>query len=109
MKMKESIGVLVLTCALFLWGCEKESGPALTGGITLSSELHGTESYYINGYSFEDGQMYAYSIARQGGPLPDIINEGSPVIEDGQEHSLPGFNPPGQVNGCNKMPVLYLA
>lgn len=97
--MKEWIGIFAITGLLFLCGCKKESGPALTGAITLSSELHGTESYYINGYSFEEGQMYSYSISQQGGPLPDIVNEGYPVIEDGQEISLPGFNTPGQVNG----------
>ncbi len=77
--------------------CEKQSGPDMEGEIRLSSQLNGTESYYLFGYSFEEGEMYRYPGVAEG--LPDIINEGIPVIGGTQQRSLPGFNTPGRVNG----------
>lgn len=92
-------GMLAATFLLLLAGCEKETGTNVTGEITLSSQLHGSaaEGFYIYGYSFEPGEMYAYP--RSGVPLPDIINEGYLVIEDGEEIALAGFNTPERVNG----------
>ena len=97
MKVKGCIGIIAATCLLLIVGCEKESGPDLSGIITLSSQLNGTESYYLYGFSFEEGEMYRYP--HQGDPLPDIINEGYLVIDGNEQTSLPGFNTPGQVNG----------
>ena len=101
MRVNGWMGIFVATFLLLLAGCEKETGPDLTGEITLSSQLHGTatEGFYIYGYAFEQGEMYSYSYFRVEEPLPDIINEGYPLIEDGKEISLPGFNTPGRVNG----------
>ena len=82
---------------LVLAGCEKETNPNLGGQITLSSQLHGTESYYLYGFSFEQAEMYRFP--QQGGTLPDIINEGFPVSNGSVELSEPGFNTPGRVNG----------
>ena len=97
MKVKGWIGIIAATCLLLIVGCKKESGPDLSGTITLSSQLNGTESYYLYGFSFEKGEMYRYP--HQDDPLPDIINEGYLVIEGNEQISLPGFNTPGQVNG----------
>ncbi len=101
MKVKGWIGIIAVTCLLLIVGCKKDSEPDLSGTITLSSQLHGTatEGFYIYGYAFEQGEMYSYSYLRAEEPLPDIINEGYPLIEDGKEISLPGFNTPGRVNG----------
>lgn len=101
MKIKGWTGILAAAFLLTLVGCEKEEGPELTGELTLSSQLHGTtaEGFYIYGYAFESGEMYSYSHLRAVEPLPDIINEGYPLIEDGEETSLAGFHTPGEVNG----------
>lgn len=87
-------GLLVL-----MMGCKKESGPDYSGQITLSSQLMGTESYYLYGYAYESGEMYAYPHGTD--PLPDIINEGFLVLEEEGEPlvSKPGFNTPAKVNG----------
>lgn len=77
--------------------CDRLTGPDKTGEICLSSQLFGTESYYLFGYSYDDGELYKYPF--QGDPVPDIINEGFLVIEGGEEVSLPGFNTPEFVNG----------
>ena len=95
MKIKGWIAAVSLL--FLLGGCEDQSGPDLEGEITLSSQLSGTESYYLFGYSFEDSEMYRYP--RQGDPLPDIINEGILVIDGSEQRSLPGFNTPGRANG----------
>lgn len=99
MKLKGWTGIMATAFLLTLVGCEKETGPDLVGNITLSSQLYGTESYYLNGFSFEDGAMYAYP--SKDDPEPDIINEGYLIMDpDGEEQiSVPGFNTPGFVNG----------
>jgi len=97
MKMKRWIGIPAVAFLILLCGCKEEAGPDRTGEITLSSQLYGTESYYLNGFSYESGEMYRYP--SQDDPLPDIINEGFPVIEGSVERSLPGFNTPARVNG----------
>ena len=89
-----------VTLLLFLGACEGLLGPDLSGEIKLSSQLFGSESYYIFGYSYEDGEMYKYSYTGfTGDPVPDIINEGFLVIEGSKQISLPGFNTPALVNG----------
>jgi hypothetical protein len=96
--MKMSGWLMAMVSALtMLAGCEGSTGPELEGEITLSSQLYGTESYFLYGYNFEDSEMYRFP--SQGDPLPDMINEGFPLIEGGKEMSLPGFNTPGRVNG----------
>jgi hypothetical protein len=85
------------TLLLFLVGCEGLVGPDLSGKIKLSSQLFGSESYYLFGYSYEDGEFYKYPYT--GERVPDIINEGFLVIEGSKQTSLPGFNTPGMVNG----------
>ena len=101
MGKKGWIGSLTaITLLLFLGGCDDLWGPDLTGEIKLSSQLFGSESYYIFGYSFEDSEMYKYSYTgHTGDPVPDIINDGFHVIDGTGQVSLPGFNTPGRVNG----------
>jgi hypothetical protein len=87
----------ILATALCPGGCESLSGPDRTGEFTLSSLSYGTDSYYIFGYSFEDGKMYRYPYP--GEPVPDIINEGYLVIGGSGLQSLPGFNSPDNIYG----------
>jgi len=97
MKVKGWIGIIAATCLLCLVGCEKESGPDLSGKITLSSQLHGTGPYYLYGFSFEEGEMYRFP--HHSDPKPDIIIEVYPAGVGDEQTILPGFNTPGQVNG----------
>lgn len=99
MKIRGWTRMTALAALVFLFGCEGSQGTELEGEITLSSRLQGTESYYLYGYSFEDSEMYKYNYLAQTDPLPDIINEGFPVIDGAEEWSVPGFNTPGRVNG----------
>ena len=86
--------VLIVTSA----GCKLFRGPDRTGEFRLSSEKTLTEStYYLYGYSYEDGEFYRYPYEKD--PLPDIINEGFRIIGEGGQYELPGFNTPGQKNG----------
>ncbi len=93
-------GILFGTVLLVLFGmssCKGLLGPDKTGEIQLSSETFG-ESYYLFGYSYEDGEYYRFEY--QGEPLPDIINEAYRVLVAGGGFiTLPGFNTPGQMNG----------
>ena len=97
MKVKRWTGIIAVVFPLLMGGCEKQTVPSPGGNITLSSQLLGTESYYLYGFSFEKGEMYRYP--HQGDPLPDIINEAYLVIDGAEQISLPGFNTPGQING----------
>jgi hypothetical protein len=97
MKMKGWTGITAAAFLILLCGCKEEAGPDLAGEITLSSQLHGTESYYLYGFSFESGELVRYP--SQEDPVPDIINEGFPVMEGSVESSVPGFNTPARVNG----------
>ena len=58
-------------------------GPDKTGEFRLSSEKYLAESYYLFGYSYEDSEFYRYRFEKD--PLPDIINEGTRVL-DGQKY-----------------------
>lgn len=78
-------------------GCDGWFGPKKSGEIRLSSQLFGSENYYLYGYGYEQAEYYRYPF--QGEPIPDIINEAYRVIEDGEVKVLPGFNIPLQVNG----------
>lgn len=96
-KMKEWIGIFALAFLVILAGCEKESGPVLGGTITLSSQLQGSESYYLYGFHYGNAEMYPYP--QQGETLPDIINEAFPPPDGSDDPSQPGFNTPARVNG----------
>lgn len=65
--------------------------------MVLSSQLFGTEDYYLYGWSYEDSESYRYPYT--GEKVPDIINEGFLVIGSSGLTSVPGFNTPGQMNG----------
>lgn len=79
-------------------GCKMLTGPDKKGEFRLSSEkfLSGS-TYYQLGYSFEDNEFYKFPYEKD--PLPDIINEGYRIIEEGGQYELPGFNTPDQVHG----------
>jgi len=93
------IGVLGALVLLLTFGCEKNTGPDKNGEIILSSQLFGTESYYLFGYNFEESDMFKYNYLSPGEIIPDIINEGFPVIGGEEELSLPGFNTPAGGEG----------
>ncbi|HDS06827.1 MAG TPA: hypothetical protein ENO05_04300 [Bacteroides sp.] len=89
-----AVPVLLLILA---GGCERWFGPEKSGEIQLSSQLFGSESYYLFGFGYEQAEYYRYPY--QGEPVPDIINEAYRMIEGGEVKVLPGFNIPAQVNG----------
>ncbi|MCP4309859.1 MAG: hypothetical protein GY790_01230 [Bacteroidetes bacterium] len=95
--MKTRATIAALFFLILAGGCDGLTGPDLKGEITLSSQLHGTDSYYLFGYSFENSEMYKYPFP--GMPFPDIINEGFSVFDVSGQASLPGFNTPDRVNG----------
>lgn len=82
---------------LFSAGCEVFRGPDRTGEFQLSSQLFGSDSYYLFGYKYEDSDFYRYPFRSE--PVPDIINEAFRVIQGVEVGLLPGFNTPSQVNG----------
>jgi hypothetical protein len=87
--------LLVGVVAAGMTSCELFRGPDRTGEIRLSSELFGTDSYYLFGYHYEDGEYYRFSaLSVQGDPIPDIINEGTRVLRDGEVAVLPLFRSP---------------
>ncbi len=63
----------------------------------MSSQLFGTDSYYLFGYKYEDSDFYRYPFRSE--PVPDIINEAFRVILGSEVGLLPGFNTPAQVHG----------
>jgi hypothetical protein len=75
-----------------LTACEAIRGPDRTGEIQLSCQLFGTDSYYLFGYDYEDGDYHRFPF--QGDPVPDIINEGIRVLQGGEVVVLPQFNTP---------------
>lgn len=72
--------------------CELFRGPDRTGKMELSSQLFGTDTYYLFGYHYEDGEYYRFPY--QGDPVPDIINEGMRILQGGELAVLPQFNSP---------------
>jgi hypothetical protein len=86
------LGVILLAGT----ACERLFGPDKEGDFRLSSETFG-DSYYLFGFSYEDGDFYRYPF--QGEPVPDIINEGYRELVGGEVVVLPGLNTPGRVNG----------
>jgi hypothetical protein len=89
--------VLLLALILTLSGCKALFGPDKTGEIRLSSEKFLADSYYLFGYAYEDSEFYRFPFEKD--PLPDIINEGTRVIQGEETIELPSFNTPGQTNG----------
>jgi len=65
----------------------------------LSSEkfLGPNNDYYQFGYSYEDSEFYRFKYEKD--PLPDIINEGTRVLEGEGTVELPSFLTPGMVHG----------
>ena len=90
-------GTVTLVLLLVTGGCEAFRGPDKSGEIILSSQLFGAESYYLFGFSYENGEQHRYPYS--GEPVPDIINEGYLVIQGSEQVSLPGFNTPEQMHG----------
>jgi len=80
-----------------LSACSGLGKPDMKGEINLSSQLFGTESYYLFGFSYEKGELSKYPFTDE--TIPDIINEGFQVIEGSSARALPGFNTPGGING----------
>jgi len=85
--------------AMGMTSCELFRGPDRTGEIQLSSELFGTDSYYLFGYHYEDGEFYRFKIPHdpfQGDPVPDIINEPVRTLQNGEVVVLPQFTSPNK-------------
>ena len=89
--------VLLLALILTFTGCDSLFGPDKTGNFTLSSEKFLAESYYLYGYTYEDSEFYRFPFEKD--PVPDIINEGTRVLEAETTIELPSLNTPGQSNG----------
>ncbi|MGW8315022.1 MAG: hypothetical protein ACWGNV_05425 [Bacteroidales bacterium] len=82
--------------------CEVFRGPDKTGKIELSSQLFGTDSYYLFGFQFENADYYRFPY--QGDPEPDIMNDGIRILQDGEVAVIPQFNtPPGENRGFAKI------
>jgi hypothetical protein len=90
-------GIMAVTLGVLTGGCDGIGGPDVKGDIVLSSQLFGSTSYYLFGYSYEDGEFYKFQYA--GEPIPDIINEGSLGYEGTELISRPLFTAPGEANG----------
>lgn len=90
-------GILTVAFWMLTGGCDGLGGPDLKGDIVLSSQLFGSTSYYLFGYSYEDSEFYKFQYA--GEPIPDIINEGSLGYEGTELISRPLFTTPGDANG----------
>ncbi len=89
------IATMMLAGAILAAGmssCELFRGPDRSGEIELSSQLFGTDTYYLFGYHYEDGEYYRFPF--QGDPVPDIINEGMRTLQGGELVVLPQFNSP---------------
>lgn len=89
--------VLLLALILTSTACKMLFGPDKTGEIRLSSEKFGEEVYHLFGYSYEDSEFYRFPYEKD--PLPDIINEGTRVLQGETTIELPSFNTPGNTNG----------
>ena len=88
--------VLLLALILTSAGC-KMFGPDEKGEFRLSSEKYLADSYYLFGYSYEDSEFYRFPFEKD--PTPDIINEGTRVLQGDETIELSSFNTPGQTNG----------
>lgn len=77
--------------------CSGPGGADLKGEMNLSSQLFGTENYYLFGFSYEEADLFKYPFG--GETVPDIINEGFLVIDGSDLRALPGFATPEGING----------
>lgn len=89
--------VLLLALILTSAGCKMLFGPDKTGEFRLSTEEFLADSYYVFGYSYEDSEFYRYRYEKD--PLPDIINEGTRVLQGNETVKLSSFHTPGETNG----------
>ena len=89
--------VLLLALILTSAGCKMLFGPDKTGEFRLSSEKFLADSYYLFGYSYEDSEFYRFPFEKD--PSPDIINEGTRVLQGDETIELSSFNTPRQTNG----------
>ena len=89
--------VLLMVLVLISFGCDSWFGPDEKGEIRLSSEKLGTDVYHVLGYSYDDSEFYRFPHEKD--PVPDIINEGTRVLQDGATVELPSFTTPGYTNG----------
>lgn len=89
--------VLLLALVLTSTGCKMLFGPDKTGEIRLSSEKFLADTYYLFGYSYEDSEFYRFPFEKD--PTPDLINEGTRVLDGGETIERSSFNTPGQSNG----------
>jgi len=89
--------VLLLALILTSAGCKMLFGPDKKGDFRLSSEKTLDEAFYLYGYSYEDSEFYRYPFEKD--PTPDIINEGTRVLQGSEVIMLVSFNTPGQSNG----------
>lgn len=95
MKKMKRRAMMVMAGAILAAGmssCELFRGPDRTGEMQLSSQLFGTDSYYLFGFHYEDGEYYRFPF--QGDPKPDIINEGMRILQGGEVAVLPQFHSP---------------
>jgi hypothetical protein len=66
--------IILLTANLAINSCEENNGDDRPKGeVTISSEILGTNVYYVNGFSFEE-EEYVPSL-NSGSDVPDIIPE----------------------------------
>lgn len=89
--------VLLLVLVLTSSGCKMLFGPDKKGDFRLSSEKTLADTYYLYGYSYEDSEFYRFPFEKD--PTPDIINEGTRVIQGDQIVELVSFKTPGESNG----------
>ena len=89
--------ILLMALVLIITGCDSWFGPDTKGEITLSSEKLGSEVYYVKGYSYEKNEFYRFPHEKD--PIPDIINEGTRVLQGETTVELPSFTTPDYTNG----------
>lgn len=91
--------LLFLIPLFFIGGCDKNNETLLSGEIQLSSQLFGSETYFLYGYNYSLSDYIKYSFPFQGSSIPDLIN--LPFKNTDGTLSAPGFNAPTGVNGFN--------
>ena len=88
--MKNILFLPVLACMFILTACQGNKDKSYSGEIMLSSELFGSSSYYVQGYSFESEEFVSYPGTS---PAPDILVEN--LREPGGDIVAAGFSSPG--------------
>ncbi|MFW5820703.1 MAG: hypothetical protein ACOCWA_05395 [Bacteroidota bacterium] len=78
----DKILILLVCCTLILSACEeKKEEPRSKASVSLSSEILGTNIYYVNGFSFEEDEYI--SSLNTTGSIPDIIPQN--ILKPDQE------------------------